>query len=82
MSITADKLVNDTVWDHYTYAYDYDGGGNLIYLGRAPIGSTKDLASWQIVQFTYSGANVTDKQWANKGSFNNIWDDRTLLTYS
>ena len=66
-----------------TTAFAYDGADNLIYAGRAAIGSAKSAAVWQIKKFTYSGTNLTDEQWAGGTSaFDKVWNDRASLSYS
>ncbi len=74
------KVENST---QYTFAFDYDASGNLIYSGKSDIGSDKSDAVWQIVKFTYDASNnLTDMQWANgRETFENIWNNRTSLTY-
>lgn len=63
--------------------FDYDGSGNVIYHGIAITGSATSAAAWFIEKFTYSGSNVTIRQMANGSDLaNQIWDNRTLLTYS
>ncbi|MDE2015951.1 MAG: hypothetical protein KGJ89_04995 [Patescibacteria group bacterium] len=67
----------------YTMLFDYDGSGNLIYLGRAGIGSLTGNPVWQIKKLNYSGSNMTSIQWAGGNeSFTNIWDNRASLSYS
>lgn len=67
---------------HYTRRLDYDGSGNVIYIGKAQIGSTITDAKWQIQKVTYSGANLTLIQFANASdAYDQIWDLRTGLTY-
>jgi hypothetical protein len=66
-----------------TTVYDYDGSGNPIYCGRAPVGSSKDSAVWQIKKFTFSGTNLTDIQFAgNDASFSKVWNSRAGYTYA
>lgn len=72
-----DELVGE-----YTVAYDYSGT-DLIYSGRAPMGSAKSAAVWQIRKYTYSTGNLVDIQWADGDSnYDNIWNNRASLTYS
>jgi len=64
-------------------AMEYDGSGNLLYLGNAAAGSSKGAASWKIKKFTYSGGSLTDVQYADgNANYDNIWDDRAGLSYS
>lgn len=55
---------------------------NLIYIGKATIGSLTSSAVWQIQRVTVTGT-VTSTLWADgNASFDNIWDNRAILTYS
>lgn len=67
----------------HTRAFDYDGSGNLIFYGRAAMGSIKSAAVWQIRRFLYDGVgNLTDIRWAGSSSdYVNIWDNRAGLSY-
>ena len=68
---------------HRLIAAAYDGGDNLVYLGRAVPGSAKGDAVWQISKFIYSGSNLTDVQWADGDqNYDNVWDNRASLSYS
>ena len=50
------------------------------YFGDAPMGATTSQAVWRIYRITVSG--VVSIKWADGDSeFNNVWDDRTTLTY-
>lgn len=62
---------------------DYDGSGNLIYLGlSAPRVATSE-AQWQIRKFAYDGSgNLLSVKYAlGYKDFNQVWDDRAGLTY-
>ncbi len=76
---TVEAMSQLLAWDMFTYRYDYDGSGNLLYAGRAVIGSLDADAKWTIAQFEYSGANLISKKWANG---ENAWTDRASLAYS
>lgn len=66
-----------------TQAFDFDGSGNLIYHGEAPMGTSKATAGWRIQKFTYSGDNMTDAQFADGDrKFDNVWNNRASLSYS
>ncbi len=53
----------------------------IIYIGKAPIGSIASEAVWQISKLDTSSGLI--KTWADgDADFNNIWDNRTSLTYS
>ena len=66
-----------------TQALDYSSG-NLIYQGKAVPGSSKASAVWRIAFFTYDvDDNLTDLQFADGNlNYDNIWNDRTSLSYS
>lgn len=52
------------------------------YLGLAKTGVATSDARWQIRKITVSGT-VTSFTWANgTADYNNVWDNRTGLTYS
>lgn len=52
------------------------------YLGIAPIGSATSAAVWQIRKITVLNGAVSI-QWADGNHlFDNVWDDRTSITYS
>lgn len=71
------------VTNNYTVKCDYDGNSNLIYLGKAQIGSATSSAVWQIQKFTYDGSNnFTGIQWPGGESFVYIWDNRASLSWS
>jgi hypothetical protein len=82
MSYTLDALAQITDWDFHVARYDYDVNGHLIYMARASIGSLPGAAKWQITRFTYTGDNLILKEWADAGSFDNVWDNRASLSYS
>jgi hypothetical protein len=54
---------------------------NVTYIGQAAIGSDRTQAVWQIKKVDEtSGIVIT---WADgDANYNNIWDNRTSLTYS
>lgn len=63
--------------------FDYDGSGNIIYEGHASPGQAKSAATWQIKKFVYTGSNITDILWADGNTnFDNVWNNRTGLSYS
>ena len=67
-----------------TVTFEYDGSNNLIFMGRAQAGLKKGKVGWQVKKFTYDiNGNVLEIQWASgTGSFDKIWDDRFLYTYT
>lgn len=53
----------------------------IVYIGKAPIGSSTSSAVWQIAKLDTTSGLV--KTWADgNASFDNVFDDRTSLTYS
>ncbi len=53
---------------------------NTVYIGKAPVNATNSTAVWQIAKLdTSSGLSKT---WAGSAGFTQVWDDRTILTYS
>ena len=72
------------VAQQYTTQLDYDGSGNVIYLGMAVPGTAVGTASWQIRRLDYSGGgNLLDVLYANGSrAFNQTWTGRAGLTYS
>ncbi len=63
---------------------DYDGSGNVIYVGlSAPRVATSDPL-WQIRKFEYDGSgNLLSVKFATGyKDFTQIWDNRAALSYS
>ena len=59
---------------------DYDGNGNLIYVGIATRGSATSAAKWIIWQLTY---NASQQLTSVKVSIPlQIWDNRSSGTYA
>lgn len=63
---------------------DYDGSGNVIYIGIAWPRETTSEPVWQIRKFTYDGSgNVLSALYADGDKyFDNVWNDRAGLSYS
>lgn len=62
--------------------FDYDGSGNVLYIGTAKAGSLESVAVWQIQKFTYTGGNLTGSLWAaGSPAFDSVWADRASLSY-
>jgi len=53
---------------------------SYIYIGKAAIGSSESAAVWQIQRIPTSGI-VTAVYAEGNGNFDNIWTNRTNLTY-
>lgn len=57
-----------------------DTNDPIIYIGKAPIGSSESNAVWQVVKLDTSSGLI--KTWADgDASFDNVWADRASLTY-
>lgn len=54
--------------------------GSVDYIGEAAIGTATSAAAWRIKKVDSTSGIVI--QWAGTGVFNQIWDNRTSLTYS
>lgn len=70
--------------NNYINALDYDANNNLVYLGRADIGSATSSAVWQIRKVSYdANFNLINIKFAGGNEvFNNIWDNRAAYAYS
>ena len=57
-----------------------EASSTVAYVGLAPIGSSPSSPVWQIRKLDYTLG--VDIKWADGNqSFDNVWDDRTFLTY-
>ena len=53
----------------------------VTYVGEAVIGTADGAAAWRIKRITTTGT-VLDIKWADSNQlFDNVWDNRTSLTY-
>lgn len=53
----------------------------VTYIGTATIGTAASAASWRIKRLTISGTELIT-EWADSNEeFDNIWDNRTELSY-
>ena len=69
--------------DNNRQFFDYDGGNQVIYLGRAAPGSKTSDSVWQIRKFTYVSSQVTQTNFANGTfEFDKIWDNRKNGTFT
>lgn len=88
------KRVAGYVWDPSTSTWVRDQGdsptmavriddattADVTYIGKAPIGTATSAAAWQISKLATSSGLI--KTWADgDASYNNVWDDRSSLTY-
>lgn len=63
-----------------TFIDEYDS--TTTYIGKAKIGADGGDAVWQIRKIFVNGT-VTQVLWADGDNrYNNIWDNRTILSYS
>jgi len=71
------------IQDNYITLFDYAGGTNIVYFGKAAPGSATSDASWFIKKITYdANDNILTIKIANDtASFDKIWDSRTTYTY-
>lgn len=58
----------------------YEEGATYTYIGEALPGADEAGAGWRIKRMTNADTTIL---WADgDGLFDNVWDDRTSLTYS
>lgn len=56
--------------------------GTVTYIGEANPGTTAATAAWRIKRISESGQDAV-VEWADgDDAFDNVWDDRAILTYS
>ena len=69
---------------NYQKRYDIqDSSVDAIYIGYAETGVAASAALWRIKKITLSSNVPTQAQWADGNqSLDNVWDDRTSLSYS
>jgi hypothetical protein len=76
------SLVVRDLLDERRQIFDYQGGNQIIYLGKAGPGSMKSDYVWQIRKFSYTGQLVSEINFANgTKDFDKVWDDRTTYDY-
>ena len=70
--------------DRSKMLFDYQGGAQVIYIGRARPGANVRRPVWQITKWTYNAAgNVLAVRYAGgSDSFAFRWKIRTTYTYS
>lgn len=64
---------------------DYTGGpgDQPVFVGYAPPGKLTSDAVWKIMKLNYTGANLVERLWADGDTkFDNVWDNRAVLSYS
>lgn len=73
-----DVVVIDT--DNYAVALDDTSTANVTYVGYAAIGASQGAAAWRIKRIDETSGMVIT--WADSNSsFDNVWSNRTALTY-
>ncbi len=76
------NVVQESYLSDMKFRGEYSAG-NLIYKGYARPGSSTADPVWQISKLTYSGADLTQVDWANSSSeFLFVWDDRASYVYN
>jgi len=66
----------------YIYEFDYSGA-DLIYIGKATIGTAVGAFGWQLMKLTYTAGNATSILFADGNSaYDNVWTDRATYAYS
>jgi hypothetical protein len=56
---------------------------NVTYVGKAPVGSATSSAVWQVSKLDESGTPITlGVRYAGTGAFDQIYDNRSSLTYN
>ena len=74
------KIVD--IGSSYIQRISYTSDGMTEYIGLASPGTASSSASWQIRKLAYSGMNVVSILFADSNtSFDNVWDDRAILSY-
>ena len=66
----------------FSYQYSYDSTNNIRYQGWANPGADTDADVWLISKKIYRGKRLIAVQWAGTAEFNQVWNNRTSLTYT
>ncbi len=63
-------------------ALRFDGDSSTVnYVGEASFGSNTADACWRIKKITITGASLSITWADGNDAFDNVWDNRTSLTY-
>lgn len=64
--------------------FDYDGSGNLTYVGITAPGLLTSDSQWQIRKFVYDGSgNLLSTLYVDgRKTYVNVWDNRAALSYA
>ena len=54
---------------------------NLFYVGKALIGANESSSVWQVVRYTQTGTILKSEYANGNEAFDQVWNDRTTLTY-
>ena len=65
-----------------SYALELDeASATVTYVGEAAAGSSTAAAVWRIKRITLTGSDLSIKWADGDTNFNNVWDDRAILSY-
>lgn len=75
------KVMGD--YDVFVTRVDDVSTTSVTYVGKASMGASPSSAVWQIMKIDESGSPVTTViTWADSNAnFDNIWDNRTSITF-
>lgn len=65
----------------YTVRLDDTSTAGITYVGKAVVSSSEASAVWQIQKIDETGAVMTIKFADGNTNFDNVWNNRTSLTY-
>ena len=62
--------------------YDF-ASSTVMYVGESLPGTSQADSAWQIKRITFDAGtgNPTKTEWANKGEYVSIWNDRATINY-
>lgn len=81
--VTHRLLVSAVITSASTYKVKWDKTvTNVIYLGKAVLGSSLSSAVWQIQKIDKTVTNTGTITFANAGAFTATWDNRLTETYT
>ena len=75
IAIRTSDLCNDGI------NFETDTVGTTTYLGLAKMGEATSAATWQIIRIVVTAGNVSMRYADNDDNFDNVWDNRTGLSY-
>lgn len=65
-----------------TLRSDATSTANVVYVGYAAVGSASSSSVWRIVRYTITNGDVVGEFADGDVDFDNVWDNRTGLSYS